>query len=443
MKHFITTILIISILQIITTPPIIAQAPRIIVMTDGEVDDQASMVRFLLYSCHFDIEAIIETNSKWQRYGHSKEDWYENMLDAYEDVRPNLLLHHPGYPTAEFLRSISYLGDEDSTHLDTPRSSYKPGQTQYRDPSEWADTPGSDKIIEILLEDNPAPIIVQVWGGANTLSRALYKLQRDYPDQYEQASRKVTTYNIDYQDGAGTYIEQKHPFVTQIVDWGFVGTWNYVSQTDTYDFIERGVKNDHGPLGALYALKYVSEGDSPAFLYCLPNGLRSHEHPTHGGWGGRFKSMPQNPRVYLNAHESGSIKQSHSRWVRDANADFLARMDWCVSKRYQDANHAPRLKVNTEIDMVVTPGEPIGLSVEGTKDPDGDLIDLNWLVYEEAGTYKGQFPISYQEGYVFKAVAPQVQRSETIHIIVEASDYPTKGPGLKSYQRFIITVNPF
>ena len=37
--------------------------PRVIVMTDGEVDDRSSMIRFLLYTSEMDVLAIIETNS--------------------------------------------------------------------------------------------------------------------------------------------------------------------------------------------------------------------------------------------------------------------------------------------------------------------------------------------------------------------------------------------
>jgi hypothetical protein len=400
------------------------------------------MIRFLLYSCEFDIEAIIETNSKWQRHGHSDEDWWENLLEAYERVRPNLLVHKKGYPTADFLRSISFVGDEDSTHLDWPRSSYKPGQKAYRDPADWADTPGSDRILAILLDDNPDPVYVQAWGGGNTLSRALHKLKTEHPDRYDKATRKLTVHNISYQDGAGTYIEQMHPNVTSILNLGFVGTWNYKSQTDTYELIEKEVKNNHGPLGALYPQAYASEGDSPAFLYCLPNGLRSHEHPTYGGWGGRFEPMVTNPKVFLDAHEAGSIKQAQARWVRDVNADFMARMDWCVASAYKQANHAPDLSLNTPIDLAVKGGEAFELSVEGTKDPDGDLVDFYWWVYQEAGSFKGNFRVDYQEGHTFKAIAPQVEQVETLHIIVEASDFPAQGPSLKSYQRFIVTVSP-
>ena len=65
--------------------------PRVIVMTDGEIDDHSSMMRFLLYTCDVEVCAIIETNSIFQKEGHSKEDWYEKQLDAYEKVYPNLI----------------------------------------------------------------------------------------------------------------------------------------------------------------------------------------------------------------------------------------------------------------------------------------------------------------------------------------------------------------
>lgn len=56
--------------------------PRVIVMTDGEIDDHSSMIRFLLYTCDVDLQAIIETNSIFQRDGHSNEDWYEKQLGS-------------------------------------------------------------------------------------------------------------------------------------------------------------------------------------------------------------------------------------------------------------------------------------------------------------------------------------------------------------------------
>ena len=94
-----------------------AEKPKVIVMTDGEIDDRSSMIRFLLYTCEFDLKAIIETNSMFQRRGHSRDDWYERQLDAYEQIYPNLSAHRSGCPTADEIRALSFVGDEDEAHL--------------------------------------------------------------------------------------------------------------------------------------------------------------------------------------------------------------------------------------------------------------------------------------------------------------------------------------
>lgn len=120
----------------------------------------------------------------------------------------------------------------------------------------------------------------------------------------------------------------------------------------------------------------------------------------------------------------------------------MARLDWCVASEFNQANHAPILKINTEINLNVTSGENFELSVEGSRDPDGDLIDFDWWIYREAGTYQGKFRPKNQEGHTFKAIAPKVAKTETIHFVVEVSDFPSKGPSLKAYQRFVVTVNP-
>jgi hypothetical protein len=39
--------------------------PRIIVTSDGEIDDECSMVRFLLYANEFDVEGIVTSSSQY------------------------------------------------------------------------------------------------------------------------------------------------------------------------------------------------------------------------------------------------------------------------------------------------------------------------------------------------------------------------------------------
>lgn len=417
--------------------------PRVIVMTDGEVDDHSSMIRFLLYSCDVDVLAIIETNSMFQRYGHSKEDWYENQLKAYKQVYPNLIKHNPDYPSYEKLKSISYIGDEDYDHLKDTRKlrwDLVPGYKITFKPDNWPDTPGSDAIVDILLENNPAPVYLQAWGGGNTAARAFYKLKTEYPDQYDKAISKVVMYNIWYQDGAGNYIERTHPKVTMVHCASFAGTWNYRSQKKTYDLIENQVKKNHGPLGALYPQDYVSEGDSPAFLYSLENGLRNYENPAYGGWGGRFKKFKHFENVYVDAEDDGDKKKSLRRWVDDANNDFHARMDWCVATDYKDVNHAPNAILKGKNDITVKSGKKIKLDAGKSFDPDGNAIQFSWWQYKDAGSYKGSIELINSEKAKSYFVAPKVSKAETIHIILKLTD--NGSPVMNSYQRKIITIVP-
>ena len=417
--------------------------PRVIVMTDGEIDDHSSMIRFLLYTCDIDALAIIETNSIFQKKGHSKEDWYEKQLEAYGKVYTNLIKHNPDYPTMEELRKISFVGDEEYEHvkeLKGKRWELIPGGDIMIKPDDWPDTPGSDKIVEILLEDNPDPVFIQAWGGGNTAARAFYKLQTEYPNDYKRAVSKVTMYNIWYQDGAGNYIENYHPDVTLLYCESFSGTWNYNSQKNTYDFITDNVKNNHGPLGALYPQDYISEGDSPAFFYTIKNGLRNYENPGYGGWGGRFEKTGLFENVYKDAVDGGDKKKSLRIWIEDVNNDYEARMDWCVAENFEDANHKPIIQIKGEADRKVTLGKTVSLNASKTKDPDGDEISFKWWQYKDAGSYNGLVELQNPKTTKLSFVAPQVSQPETIHIILQVTD--NGSPVLNSYQRIIITVLP-
>ncbi len=417
--------------------------PRVIVMTDGEIDDHSSMIRFLLYTCDMEVCAIIETNSIFQRDGHSNEDWYEKQLEAYGKVYPNLVKHNVDYPTVEQLRAVSCIGDEAHDHLRGLREKrweLIPGAKLTYTPENWKDTPGSDKIVEVLLEKNPKPVYIQAWGGGNTAARAFYKLKTTYPKEYKRAVSKAVMYNIWYQDGAGNYIEQHHPDVTMIYCGAFAGTWNYRSQKNTYDFITNHVKTNHGALGALYPQDYVSEGDSPAFFYTLANGLRNYEHPTYGGWGGRFEKTTELNHVYKDAVDHGDKKKSLRIWIDDVNRDFQARMDWCVTKRYDEANHKPTIKLKAGIDRTVSSGQIVIIDAGKTKDSDGDTLTFNWWTYQEAGSLDTLVTLQNSETQKVSFVAPKVSQPETLHIILEVTDDGT--PALKSYQRIIFKILP-
>ncbi|MEO2037034.1 MAG: nucleoside hydrolase-like domain-containing protein, partial [Planctomycetaceae bacterium] len=136
--------------------------PRVIVTTAGEVDDRCSMIRFLLYANDWNVRGLIHSSSKhhWkgndQTAGHKWHDviWLDAQLKAYEAVCPNLKLHDPMYPAVDDLRSQVFVGNIELE-----------GDMR-------TSTPGSDHIVDVLLEADPSPVWLQAWGGANTISRA-------------------------------------------------------------------------------------------------------------------------------------------------------------------------------------------------------------------------------------------------------------------------------
>ncbi len=103
--------------------------PRVVVLTDAEIDDQCSMVRFLLYSNDFDVEGIITTSSQYHSHGHNwaGDDWLDPYLNAYAEVYPNLVKHSKDYPTPDYLRAHSFLGN---VKVEGEMDSITPGSQQ-------------------------------------------------------------------------------------------------------------------------------------------------------------------------------------------------------------------------------------------------------------------------------------------------------------------------
>ena len=58
-----------------------AGKPRTIVTTDGEVDDQDSFVRLLLYANEFDLIGLVYSSSQWHYKGDGKGTLYTSELE--------------------------------------------------------------------------------------------------------------------------------------------------------------------------------------------------------------------------------------------------------------------------------------------------------------------------------------------------------------------------
>ena len=403
--------------------------PRIIVTTDGEIDDKTSFMRFLLYSNEFEIEGLIYGNSMWQRHGHGVV-WMQEMIDEYIKIRPNLLKHLKGYPTPKELKSVIYAGNMDEKYLDYPGP---------------IETDGARHIIRVLLDKNTEPLWIQAWGGTNTIAQALSIMKRDYSvAELDRVYQKLWIFAIADQDSTSAWIRENFPKVKYIRSHQFVAL-NYQHEGHPYsnhyifseEWTTKNVKEGHGNYGKLYAQKYFSEGDSPAFFHLIGNGLRAHENPAYGGWGGRFET--KNGYQFFDAEDDGDWMKPQWRWLLDIQNDFAARIDWCESS-FEEANHYPEVKISCKQNIIVKPGETVIIDASKSNDPDGDQLSFNWYFYKEPSVLKNFPEIKNTSKSKVSFEIPETEKTGTLHLILEVKD--SGEPALTRYQRVVVTVKP-
>lgn len=442
--------------------------PRVVVLTDitNEPDDEQSMVRFLVYSNEYDVEGLIATTSVWLR-DKVRPEKIRERVEAFGQVRENLLQHAPGYPTAEHLTSVT-----------------KAGRPAFGMAGVGAgrDSEGSRHIIEVVDRPDPRPVWISVWGGANCLAQALWDV-RNTRTEAELAAfvSKLRIYTISDQDDSGPWLRATFPTLFYIVTPSTVdyreyykATWTGISGDRRYKngpmhafdlvdnpWLEANIIRDHGPLGALYPkLAYIMEGDTPSFFHLIANGLGSEVSPAYGGWAGRYvlyacygETRPiwtnaegcQDTVVADNGIEYTTAQATIWRWRRAYQHDFAARMDWCVAESFAKANHNPVVVVAGDgskavVHMTVRPGQSVALDATGTRDPDGDNLAYRWFVYPEAGTYRGHVEIEKYATPQAVLIVPQGDATGTIHLILEVVD--NGRPSLYSYRRLILEVRP-
>ncbi|WP_326762925.1 DUF1593 domain-containing protein [Streptomyces phaeochromogenes] len=411
-------------------------------MTDGEVDDRSSMIRFLMYASDVDVEGIVQVNSRWQQHGHSDEGWIDTEYADYAKILPNLRVHNRNYPSVDYLKSVTRIGNETQADLMLP----PPDMTT-------KNTPGEKLIIQKLLSHDPRPIQFQCWGGCNTLASALWTLQTKYSaHDYKRAVAKTYVYGIWYQDDGGRWIQNHVPKAHIFESFQWTNVWNYGSLTGpapqdvrnymTSDWLDTNVKTGHGPLGAYYPQTYVSEGDSVSFLPNVANGLQDATFDfTLPSWGGRAAvdapCLRPNHYTDWSLKDDGDPKKTYWRWIPAAQNDFAARMDWAVTDKYRDANHAPVARAADQLRRTVRPGSTVTLNVSPSSDPDGDRLSYSFWQYGDADSAATNVSIKDATKPKASFLVPN-EPGKQIQVIAEVKDDGT--PALTSYQRYIFTI---
>ena len=496
--------------------------PRIVFTDDPELDDSNTIVRALLYSTDYTIEGLIYASSQYHWKGDGKgTKWFvdgreytrfglkdvcpctswrwedghfiDEAVDAYEKVYPNLKVHNPDYPTPQYLRSKIRYGN---IEFDGEMSK---------------DTPGSDFIKALILDNKPGPLYLMAGGGQSTIARALKSIEDQYgntpgwPAMKEKISDKVVILPSGDQDNTGAkYIRPNWPNIRSGGGGGMrvplaYGAQRGLSPEDAEYYSAKWTQENisgKGALGAFWrvwgdgkemskgdkfdwfwlsgftvdqlkAMGYVmwstnleekgsflAEGDSGTFMGFLNFGLRFRDVNPPSRGGGGF-GAPAGGSGFGGRGGSGAGGRGGSGFAgRGRGAagppgpdfipvvwrDFAARIQWSVTPKFKDANHAPSVRVEGPLDLSVRPGATVSLSAT-TSDPDKNAVTVKWWQYRSLGTYPGEIKIANPTALKTSFQVPgDAKPGATIHVIVEATD--NGSPALTHYQHVIATVAP-
>ncbi len=375
---------------------------RLIILTDmeNEPDDSQTMVKLLMYANELDIEGLVAVTSRWLPHQTFPESIHDRV-QAYGIVRPNLMRHAPGWPTAEQL--LSRIGS---------------GQPGYgmKAVGDGLMTSGSELIVAAVDTDDPRPVWVAINAGANTLAQALWDVRRNRSAaEVRRFVSKLRVYDDSGQDDAGAWICHTFPDIFYVRSraqvFGLFGPWFGLgpqpwAPLTQYAWVEKHVRTRHGILGALYPQRawleppwnaahdsagsdhdvkqlyvFMEGGGTASWLGLVNKGLCEPEQISWGGWGGRFSwekvhvpagqkgvnllEKPYEPfLMYPQAADDSFAHGDPNEAVfsfsgvdgttpyyprdfaplwrfRDAyTRDFQGRMDWGVAD-YEQANHHP------------------------------------------------------------------------------------------------------
>jgi hypothetical protein len=264
--------------------------PRIILTADPELDDNNSLIRFLLYSNEMQIEGLVYASSQFHWKGDGKgtkfmvkgreytryglnlcpcesyrwkkdERFIHDAVEAYEKVYDNLRKHDSEFPKPSYLQSVIRYGNIE----------FEGDFTK--------DTEGSNLIRAAILDDKPGPLFITAWGGQSTIARALksigdeYKQKPEWDAIYQKVSSKVVILPSGDQDGTyASYIQIHWPKI-DYRQYRSGPRYGYGAQLNaspenakllTPEWMQKHIRSK-GPLGELYRVwgdgKRMVEGD--------------------------------------------------------------------------------------------------------------------------------------------------------------------------------------
>lgn len=434
--------------------------PRIVVLTDIapnniEPDDMESMIRLLVHADLFEIEALVATTG-WSNTGNGERvDLIKSALDAYEKDLPNLMKrsNQKKFANNEFKQKIGYWPSIDYLLSRTIVGSKKMGMKHVGDGN---DSDGSNLIISLADENDERPIWISVWGGGNTFAQAIWRVQQERsPDELKAFLNKFRVYTITDQDRPWSsgdtinYAISSHQwmrgFAEDLMFFWDECAWKHQNETGVNNWDEYSLHiQNHGNLGALYPkYKWGVEGDTPAFMHLIPNGLSNPDIPTQVSWSGYFEySLGRDSLTCSYTNYTGepfNICTKYFEYFYPAIFNnFAARMDWAKNGK---GNRNPVVFINKNkginpIEIVCKTGEEIKLDASKSFDPDGNQLQFKWWVVSEAGIYSKGIRILNGESPIATVYIPKDVSGQEFHIICQVTDDGVHN--LTSYRRVIL-----
>ena len=444
--------------------------PRLVVCSDiapadVEPDDMESMVRLMAYADMFEIEALI-TSVGWNCDPYPAEwaEYLQRVIEAYRKDVPKLMRRsgqqefmpledenkqqYIGYwPSADYVKSRAVMG---SIHGGIKAIGAD------------NDSPGSELLIRLADEEDTRPIYVAAWGGANTLAQAIWRVKQSRSsEELKRFVRKFRIYTITDQDmqysmrmnrSYSSHMWLRKEFADDLQFVWDEGTWQEQCELGKRHWQQHKDNiQGQGALGGEYpTYKWGVEGDTPSFLYVMPNGLNNPEDPHQAGWAGYHErgmcadSLTTAWTSWQEPVRSISVGYKQ-RFYPDELNDFMARMQWAAEGK---GNLNPYIVIpNDTINITITKkkkvkkGTMIPLTLDASKsfDPDGDNLQFSWWQQPEIG--KTKVKIEQADQPIATLRIPADAKGDTIHIICEVHD---DGPyHLPAYRRIIIKISKF